>query len=95
MEPLSTDAGPDPRALAPLFHSLYARQFSADIFGIRKTRVDLRAMVVDSHGRVLFDSLGKSTGADFSKWRDVRLALGGEYGARTTPDIENGAGHLP
>jgi two-component system, OmpR family, sensor histidine kinase CreC len=73
--------------LPALFKSVYARQFSAQIFSVTKTRVELRAHVTDSTGRVVFDSLGKSVGQDFSRWRDVHLALKGEYAARTTADV--------
>ncbi|HJV60792.1 MAG TPA: two-component system sensor histidine kinase CreC [Albitalea sp.] len=73
--------------LQPVFQSLYARRFKADIFGFEKTRIELRAVVVDRSGRVVFDSRGRSVGEDFSQWRDVKLALGGAYGARTTPDV--------
>ena len=48
----------------------------------------MRVVVTDRSGRVLFDSLGHAKGADFSRWRDVALTLRGEYGARTTPDVE-------
>jgi two-component system, OmpR family, sensor histidine kinase CreC len=73
--------------LPPLFKSVYARQFTAQVFSVTKTRVELRAYVTDAAGRVVFDSLGKSVGQDFSQWRDVSLALKGEYGARTTTDV--------
>lgn len=73
--------------LAPLFRSVYARQFSAQIYNLHKNRVELRLYVTDRSGRVLFDSLGRSHGADFSQWSDVRRALSGLYGARTTRDI--------
>jgi two-component system sensor histidine kinase CreC len=53
--------------------------------------VELRATVVDGQGHVLFDSRGRSLGADFSRWRDVRLALEGKYGARTTREVEDDA----
>jgi two-component system, OmpR family, sensor histidine kinase CreC len=79
----------DAARLEPLFKSVYARRFEAQIFSLTKRRVELRVYVTDRTGRVLFDSLGQVTGADFSRWRDVRLALQGEYGARTTPDIED------
>lgn len=82
------DGAIDVARLDPLFRSVYARQFTAQIFGITKNRVELRVYVTDATGRVLFDSLGQVTGADFSQWRDVRLALRGDYGARTTPDVE-------
>jgi two-component system, OmpR family, sensor histidine kinase CreC len=38
---------------------------------------------------VVFDSTGQHLGEDFSRWRDVSRALKGEYGARTSPDIDN------
>jgi two-component system sensor histidine kinase CreC len=79
----------DVAVLEPLFRDLYARSLDADIFGFRKTRIELRMTVVDAEGRVVFDSLGRSVGADHSLWRDVRLALQGKYGARTTPDLVN------
>jgi len=75
--------------LEPVFRSLYARRFKADIFGFEKTRVELRAVVVDRAGRVVFDSRERSLGEDFSRWNDVRRALAGVYGARTTPDVDD------
>lgn len=73
--------------LRPAFQALYAREFNAQIYALHKTRVELRAYVTDRSGRVLFDSLGRAEGADYSAWRDVQRALLGEYGARTTRDI--------
>ena len=77
----------DVAVLEPLFRDLYARQLDADIFGFRKTRFELRMTVVDAQGRVVFDSLGRAMGADHSQWRDIKRALEGRYGARTTPDL--------
>jgi two-component system, OmpR family, sensor histidine kinase CreC len=74
-------------ALQPVFDALYAKRFSADIYGVEKSRVELRLTVVDRAGRVVFDSLGRAVGQDHSQWRDVHLALQGEYGARATPDV--------
>lgn len=74
--------------LEPLFKSLYARQFLSQIYSVTKTRVEMRAYVTDRAGRVLFDSLGPPNGADYSQWRDVIYTLRGEYGARTTADVE-------
>jgi two-component system sensor histidine kinase CreC len=82
------DGAIDVARLDPLFRSLYARKFEAKIFSVTKSRVDLRVAVTDRSGHVLYDSLGRSKGADFSRWRDVALALRGEYGARSTPDVE-------
>jgi two-component system sensor histidine kinase CreC len=77
----------DLTSLEPLFRDLYARELDAEIFGFRKTRIELRMTVVDARGHVLFDSLNRAVGADHSQWRDVKLALEGRYGARTTPDV--------
>ena len=77
----------DTTRLQPVFKSLYARRVTAQIFGLTKTRVELRAYVTDRNGVVVFDSTNQHVGKDFSQWRDVRLALKGEYGARTTPDV--------
>lgn len=87
IEQQSTDGSLQTAALEPLFQAVYARRFEADIFGFRKTRVELRLAVTDATGRVVFDSLGRDVGRDHSRWRDVRLALQGRYGARSTPDI--------
>lgn len=81
------DGAIDTTRLGPLFQSLYARNFLSQIYSVTKTRVELRAYVADRQGRVLFDSLGKTVGADFSQWRDVNYTLRGNYGARTTPDV--------
>ncbi len=79
----------DVRRLEPLFRTVYSRQFSAQIYNLHKNRVELRVYVTDRTGQVLFDSLGHSTGADFSQWSDVRRSLAGTYGARTTRDLES------
>lgn len=81
----------DVAVLEPLFRDLYARELNAEIFGFRKTRIELRMTVVDAQGIVLFDSLGRALGADHSQWRDIKLALAGRYGARTTPDLVDDA----
>jgi two-component system sensor histidine kinase CreC len=88
VEGVSRDGTLQADALGPVFRALYARRFKADIYGFEKTRVELRLTVVDRGGTVVFDSLGRETGEDHSQWHDVFLALRGDYGARTTPDIE-------
>jgi two-component system sensor histidine kinase CreC len=87
IEQSSRDGVLQPDNLRPVFQALYAHRFEADIYGVKKNRVELRATVVDRSGKVVFDSLGRNEGRDFSRWNDVRLALAGEYGARTTPDV--------
>ena len=56
VENASTDGALRTDALEPVFRSLYARRFQADIYGVEKTRVELRMTVVDRHGTVVFDS---------------------------------------
>lgn len=77
----------DTARMDSLFKAAYAREFSAQIFTVTKTKVELRAYVTDRNGTVVYDSTGQSQGKDFSQWRDVQLTLKGEYGARTTLDI--------
>jgi two-component system sensor histidine kinase CreC len=91
VEGVSRDGTLQPDALGPVFQALYARRFKAEIYGFEKTRVELRATVVNRGGVVVFDSLNREVANDHSQWRDVRRALMGEYGARTTPDIEGDA----
>jgi two-component system sensor histidine kinase CreC len=82
------DGAIDTARLEPLFKNLYAREFSAHLQPDQAARGAARLYVTDRGGRVLYDSLGRAVGADHSQWRDVLLALRGEYGARTTPDVE-------
>ncbi|HEY2560584.1 MAG TPA: two-component system sensor histidine kinase CreC [Caldimonas sp.] len=68
MASLVENASPDGTlhvdALAPLFRTVYARRFVADIYGVEKTRVELRMTVVDRQGTVVFDSLALPGAAD-------------------------------
>lgn len=62
------------------------RPVDAAIWGLNKQTLDLRIYVMNTEGRVLFDSRGRDVGSNFSQWRDVVLTLRGEYGARMTRD---------
>jgi two-component system sensor histidine kinase CreC len=79
----------DVDALDPLFRAAYARPVDAEIFGFHKSGVELRLYVTDHKGIVLYDSQDRHVGEDYSKWRDVARTLKGEYGARTSPDIDD------
>lgn len=78
--------------IEPVFRSLAAREFSAQIYNLHKRRVDLWAYVTDRGGRVLFDSRGLHVGEDYSRWNDVGRSLAGLYGARTSRDVEGDPG---
>lgn len=78
----------DTPRLEKLFRTLYSRPFEAQIFSVHKTRVELRAYVTDHRGYVLFNTTGRDLGADYSEWHDVRQTLRGQYGARTTRDVQ-------
>ena len=68
-----------------MFARIYARHFSAHIYDLHKTQVDIRVYVTDQQGIVLFDSRQPdNVGKDFSTWLDVAYTLQGRYGARTT-----------
>ena len=63
----------------------------ANSFGIhkrvwydQKQHSSYHLYITDAKGHVLYDSLGVSVSADFSKWNDVYLTLRGRYGARST-----------
>lgn len=61
------------------------RRLHAKIYNNLKTRPDLQLYVTDDKGVVIFDSTGLATGQDFSRWRDVKRTLAGQYGARSSP----------
>ncbi len=81
------DGAIDVESLGPAFNNLYSRRFSARIYSVEKTKVDLRVYVTDRNGQVVYDSLGVAKGKDYSLWHDVSRTLDGEYGARTTNDL--------
>jgi len=77
----------DIEGLYDLAGRVNGRQVSAQIYEMLKERVDLAMYITDEHGKVLFDSRGRSTlGADYSHWRDVSRTLSGIYGARVSSD---------
>lgn len=64
------------------------RPVNAEIWGLRKQSLDFRIYVTDEKGVVVFDSEGSAVGRDYSGWRDVARTLRGEYGARSTRNVE-------
>ncbi len=81
--------GPDGGSLFAEHVRRYAtRPIDAAIWGFSKQSLDYRITVTDTTGRVLFDSENRAVGADHSQWRDVARTLRGEYGARSTREVE-------
>jgi two-component system sensor histidine kinase CreC len=73
-----------------VFEEARGRNVAAQIYEMRKDSIDLSVYVTDAKGVVLFDSDNRETiGQDFSMWRDVKLTLEGQYGARVRRDPEN------
>jgi two-component system sensor histidine kinase CreC len=70
-----------------VFEEARGRKVAAQIYEMRKDSVDLSVYITDAKGIVLFDSDSRGTiGDDFSQWRDVKLTLEGQYGARIRRD---------
>ncbi|WP_077035741.1 two-component system sensor histidine kinase CreC [Pelomonas sp. KK5] len=66
------------------------RSVDAQIWGLKKTTLDLRVLVTDDKGRVVLDTLEPgSVGQDFSKWNDVLRSLRSEYGARLSREVQS------
>ena len=73
-----------------VFQEARGRKVAARIYEMRKDSVDISVYITDARGIVLFDSDDRETvGQDFSAWRDVRLTLEGQYGARVRRDPKN------
>ncbi len=68
-----------------IFRDVKSREISAKIYQFSKMNVDMSIYITNRNGKVIFDSRNRENiGKDFNEWRDVRLTLTGEYGARTT-----------
>lgn len=52
----------------------------------KKTISQFHLYITNAQGVVIYDSFGRSLGADFSRWNDVYLTLKGKYGARSSDD---------
>lgn len=64
------------------------RDPKAWVWRFRKNDVAYRVTVTDARGVVVFDSLGRDVGRDNSRWNDVYRTLRGEYGARSSPEVD-------
>ena len=76
--------------LKEIYNKLNQKTINANIYSIKKSKIDSQIYVTDKNGFVLFDSAHpENVGMNFSKWRDVRKTLRGEYGARATRTDKN------
>ena len=79
--------GFDPEKWYRALDNAGSRTFSARIYQLVKTGVDMRIYITDPAGKLIFDSQNRQNiGTDYTAWRDVYLTLEGKYGARTTPE---------
>ena len=64
------------------------RAIDAKIWGFEKHTLDYRVYVTNAKGIVQFDSAHVADGQDYSQWRDVALTLRGDYGARSSRQVQ-------
>ncbi|WP_440453504.1 two-component system sensor histidine kinase CreC [Psychrobacter sp. ASPA161_9] len=96
-----------PLTSGQLYQDAYQAKLDAAFIGVpaidkpikpadkNKSGSSVRIYVTDSKGIVIYDSLPapeNSEGQDYSRWNDVYLTLKGQYGARSTPDINSTRG---
>jgi len=74
----------NPEQLKRVLNKVKTRVLDAQIYSVKKTFVDSEVYISDDRGKIIYDSTGKHVGKDFSRWRDVKLTLEGQYGARTS-----------
>jgi two-component system sensor histidine kinase CreC len=74
-------------AFEDAFTDARTREFSATIYNHTKTNMNLRVIVVNRENEVVYDSRGVLLVGDVYDWRDTRLALAGEYGARASYEV--------
>jgi len=72
-------------SLEKMFDDARQREFEAKIYQVVKQDVKMDVYITDAKGVVAFDSREPShVGENYSSWRDVSIALRGEYGARSS-----------
>lgn len=85
---LTEDGRIDVSGFRASFQRARTQPFVAQIYGKKKTDIELHVYVTDANGVVIFDSDGgRAEGRDFSQRNDVFLTLRGKYGARSTREV--------
>lgn len=69
---------------AESFQQARQQPVHARIYEYSKHNMAMTVYVTNAQGIVCYDSEGLVDGQDFSDWRDVKLTLAGEYGARSS-----------
>ncbi|WP_428033514.1 two-component system sensor histidine kinase CreC [Amphritea sp.] len=82
----------DTDEISRIFEESYKRKIQAQIYSLYKDAIDLEIYITNRQGIVIYDSTGLHEGENFSAWRDVKLTLEGEYGARSSFRYENKTG---
>lgn len=86
-EPLQ-DNSLSQESYAGILRAYGQRQPKAKIWGFAKQAVNHRIYVTDKNGIVLLDSKNIAVGQDYSRWNDVYLTLRGEYGVRSSREVD-------
>ncbi len=73
-----------PPGFETAIRGLRERDLLGRIHGVDKRHWDQRVYVTDARGVVRFDSTGRDLGVDYRRWNNVKLALEGKYGVRST-----------
>ena len=79
----------DKDAWEKVFSEAHKRRFAARIHDHLKKKIGVDVYITNADGIVVFDSQGRRTGEDYSRFRDVYLTLRGKYGARSTREDES------
>ncbi|NNE91652.1 MAG: two-component system sensor histidine kinase CreC [Verrucomicrobiales bacterium] len=81
----------DPARFRESLQNAFDREFSAEIYQLKKSTIQTNVYVTDRNGIVIYDSeAGKREGEDYSQFNDVYLVHQGKYGVRSTrTDPEN------
>lgn len=79
----------DGSAMLGRIQALSRRDVDVNIAGLNKKTLNTRVYITDAHGVVIFDSLGRDVGKDYSRWNDVYRTLRGQYGARSTRAVQD------
>lgn len=75
--------------LNQFFDKINLKSFESKIYSITKKNTDLRIYITNDSGMVLYDSINRDVGKDYSQWNNILRTLQGQYGARSTHEEKN------